>query len=61
MHMHNNNIILTLIFVSLQHAGQCDLYVQYPYNELPMCQTEESNQKFPDKLANELADETNWD
>ena len=36
------------------HAGQCDLFVHYPYDDLPMCQREQKT--FSDKLTKELAD-----
>ena len=47
---------------SFHIPGQCDVFVKYPYDELPTCTLSMSEvKKFADKLAKELADVATWE
>ena len=42
------------------HSGQCDLFVKYPYDDVPTCLSKEDRKNLSDKLAKELADISAW-
>ena len=42
------------------HPGQCDLFVKYPYDDVPTCLSKEDRKNLSEKLAKELADISAW-